>query len=87
LKPSGYGTKNHVALEVPDAQASVATLEARPGFKDYPHKLEAQVGRNGKRQVNIFDPDGSRVEVMEPHTVDGKPRPSSDAPPPPNVYE
>jgi lactoylglutathione lyase len=87
LKPSGYGTKNHIALEVPDAQATVATLEARPGFKDYPQKLEVAVGRNGKRQVNIYDPDGSRVEVMEPNTIDGKPRPSSDAPPPPNVYE
>lgn len=87
LKASGYGTKNHVALEVPDAAAVVATLEARPGFKDYPQKLEVATGRNGKRQVNIFDPDGSRVEVMEPHTVDGQPRPSSDAPPPPNVYE
>lgn len=87
LKENGYGTKNHVALEVPDAQAVVATLEARPGFKDYSQKLEVATGRNGKRQVNIFDPDGSRVEVMEPHTVDGLPRPPSDAPPPPNVYE
>lgn len=87
LKPTGYGTKNHIALEVPDAKATAATLEARPAFKDYPQKLEVQVGRNGKRQVNIYDPDGSRVEVMEPNTIDGKPRPSSDAPPPPNVYD
>jgi lactoylglutathione lyase len=40
------------------------------------------VGKNRKRQVNIYDPDGSRVELMEADTVDGKPTPSSDAPPP-----
>lgn len=87
LTPAQYGTKNHVALEVPDAQATIATLQGRPAFADYAKPVAAQVGRNGKRQVNIFDPDGSRVEVMEPHTVDGKAVPSSSAPPPPNVYE
>jgi catechol 2,3-dioxygenase-like lactoylglutathione lyase family enzyme len=87
LAASQYGTKNHVALEVPDAAAVIATLQARPAFADYGKPLAAQVGRNGKRQVNIFDPDGTRAEVMEPHTHDGKVVPSSDAPPPPNVYE
>ncbi|HEY4079466.1 MAG TPA: VOC family protein [Burkholderiaceae bacterium] len=87
LKHDQYGTKNHVALEVPDAEATVATLRARAAFADYGKPLSVQVGRNGKRQVNIFDPDGTRVEVMEPHTVDGIARPSSSAPPPPNVYE
>jgi catechol 2,3-dioxygenase-like lactoylglutathione lyase family enzyme len=87
LKPDAYGTKNHIALSVPDAQKTVADLKAKPGFADYKRDLVVATGRNGKRQVNIYDPDGSRVEVMEPHTVDGKPVPSSDAPPPPNVYE
>lgn len=87
LRPDQYGTKNHVALEVPDAAAVIGDLRARPTFADYAKPLAVQIGRNGKRQVNIFDPDGSRVEVMEPHTVDGKPVPSSSAPPPPNVYE
>ena len=39
-----------------------------------------KVGVNGKRQINYFDPDGTRVEIMEPTTVDGKPRPPSTAP-------
>jgi lactoylglutathione lyase len=33
-------------------------------------------------EVNLFDPDGTRVELMEPNTIDGKPAPSSTAPPP-----
>jgi hypothetical protein len=32
--------------------------------------------------VNLFDPDGTRVEIMEGHTVDGKPVPPSTAPAP-----
>ena len=38
--------------------------------------------RNRKRQANLFDPDGTRSEVMEPNTIDGKPTPPSNAPPP-----
>jgi catechol 2,3-dioxygenase-like lactoylglutathione lyase family enzyme len=86
LTTEQYGTKNHVALEVADAQAAIATLEARPAFKNYPKPLAVQIGKNGKRQVNVFDPDGSRVELMEPRTIDGKAVPSSTAAPPPNVY-
>jgi lactoylglutathione lyase len=37
---------------------------------------------NQKQQVNIFDPDGTRAELMEPRTVTGKPTPASTAPPP-----
>ena len=32
--------------------------------------------------MNLYDPDGTRVELMEPQTVDGQPVPSSTAPPP-----
>jgi lactoylglutathione lyase len=44
--------------------------------------MAIQVGVNKKRQINLFDPDGTRVELMEANTVDGKPAPSSTAPPP-----
>ncbi len=81
-EPSGRGGKNHLSLAVPDCEKAIQILEARPAFKDYGKKLTVQTGVNRKRQVNIFDPDGSRVELMEPNTVDGKPAPSSDAPAP-----
>jgi catechol 2,3-dioxygenase-like lactoylglutathione lyase family enzyme len=44
--------------------------------------IETRLGINRKRQANLFDPDGTRTELMEPHTIDGKPTPSSTAPPP-----
>jgi lactoylglutathione lyase len=79
---STWGGRNHVALVVPDAAKAVETLEARPAFKEYGKPLKIATGVNQKRQVNIFDPDGTRAELMEPKTVTGKPTPPSTAPPP-----
>jgi lactoylglutathione lyase len=76
------GVKNHVCLFVPDIQKAVATLEARPARKNYAQAIEIRTGVNGKRQANLYDPDGTRIELMEPNTADGKPVPPSTAPPP-----
>jgi catechol 2,3-dioxygenase-like lactoylglutathione lyase family enzyme len=81
--PPTLGNANHVALEVPSIAAAVSTLQASPSFSTYGKPLAAHTGVNGKRQLNLFDPDGTRVELMEPTTADGKPVPSSAAPPPP----
>jgi hypothetical protein len=81
-RPSKFGTKNHVSLLVPDVQKAIKELESRPYYKTYRRPIEMQVGKNGKRQVNLYDPDGTRVELMESRTVTGKPAPSSTAPPP-----
>jgi catechol 2,3-dioxygenase-like lactoylglutathione lyase family enzyme len=80
--PDQRGGKNHICLEVPDIARAVAALEARPARKLYSRKIEPRIGVNHKRQVNLFDPDGTRIELMEPDTVDGKPVPPSTAPPP-----
>ena len=88
--PSGFGTKNHVSLLVPDVQKAVAEIESRPAYKDYQahaKPIVVQVGKNGKRQVNLYDPDGTRVELMEAQTADGKPVPPSTAPPPPPAHQ
>ena len=88
--PATFGTQNHTSLMVPDIQKAVEALEARPGYKNYlgyQKPLEIHVGVNGKRQVNLYDPDGTRVELMEPITADGKPVPPSIAPPPPPVHD
>ena len=76
------GVKNHLCLETPDIQRAVALLEARPARKEYGQPIEVKVGTNRKRQANLFDPDGTRLELMEPNTIDGQPAPSSTAPPP-----
>ena len=88
--PDKFGTKNHVSLLVPSVPKAIEELESRPAYKTYltyGKPLDMQVGKNGKRQVNIYDPDGTRVELMESQTVDGKPRPSSTAPPPPPAHD
>jgi catechol 2,3-dioxygenase-like lactoylglutathione lyase family enzyme len=80
--PDKRGTAHHLALEVPDMTASVAAVEAKPYRKQYTRPIEAKVGVNRKRQLNLYDPDGTRIELMEWSTIDGKPTPSSQAPPP-----
>lgn len=80
--PTHRGTAHHLCLEVPDIEASVADLKARPYYKTYGRPIEVRTGTNRKRQANLYDPDGTRTELMEPNTVDGKPAPSSTAPPP-----
>jgi lactoylglutathione lyase len=84
--PGGRGTKNHMSLMVPDAEKALAELKRRAarGLYHPPEgkEMAIQVGVNRKRQINLYDPDGTRVELMEPNTVDGKPAPSSTAPAP-----
>lgn len=76
------GTAHHLCLEVPDVAASVAALEKKPYRASYSRTIETKTGINRKRQANLYDPDGTRTELMERATVDGKPAPSSTAPPP-----
>jgi catechol 2,3-dioxygenase-like lactoylglutathione lyase family enzyme len=80
--PAERGGKNHICLEVPDVARAAAVLERRRARTGYNRPIEVKVGVNRKRQANLFDPDGTRVELMEPDTVDGQPAPPSTAPPP-----
>jgi catechol 2,3-dioxygenase-like lactoylglutathione lyase family enzyme len=80
--PEKRGGKNHLCLMVPDVEKAVATIDARPARKNYDKPIEVRVGVNRRRQANLFDPDGTRIELMEPKTIDGKPAPSSTAPAP-----
>jgi lactoylglutathione lyase len=76
------GTQHHLCLEVHDIDKSLADLESRPERRNYARPLEIRTGINRRRQLNLFDPDGTRSELMEAATVDGRPAPSSTAPPP-----
>jgi lactoylglutathione lyase len=80
--PDARGVPNHISLEVADVDKAKATLEVRPYRKSYTLPIEVRTGINRRRQVNFFDPDGTRAELMEWPTVDGKPATSSTAPPP-----
>lgn len=80
--PTQRGSAHHLCLETPNIAESIAALEKKPYRKQYQRTIEVRTGINRKRQVNLFDPDGTRTELMEPGTVDGKPAPPSTAPPP-----
>lgn len=78
--PTARGAAHHICLQVANVATCVETLKARPYFKTYDRPIIEKVGINRKRQTNLYDPDGTRTELMEPSTVDGKPTPSSTAP-------
>jgi len=63
------GSMHHVALLVPDIQAALETLRRRVAAGAPATLRSPQVGRNNRWQLNLFDPDGSRAELMEPFTV------------------
>jgi catechol 2,3-dioxygenase-like lactoylglutathione lyase family enzyme len=57
------GVMNHISYGVADMKKAQAVLESH-GWK--PHGDEhAEVGKDGKWQLDVFDPDFSRVELME----------------------
>jgi catechol 2,3-dioxygenase-like lactoylglutathione lyase family enzyme len=80
--PDARGGKNHICLLVPDVQKAVDDLQKRAATVKYGREIRMQVGVNRRRQVNLFDPDGTRIELMEPTTIDGTPAASSSAPAP-----
>ncbi|HTF61651.1 MAG TPA: VOC family protein, partial [Edaphobacter sp.] len=80
--PTKRGTAHHLCLVVPNVNQAVAKLKATSYMKVYGKDIDIHLGKNRKQQANLFDPDGTRTEVMEPTTIDGKPTPPSSAPPP-----
>jgi catechol 2,3-dioxygenase-like lactoylglutathione lyase family enzyme len=55
------GVMNHIALGVPDIHAAQQQL-IKNGWKS---TEEPKIGRDGKWQLNLYDPDETRVELME----------------------
>jgi catechol 2,3-dioxygenase-like lactoylglutathione lyase family enzyme len=59
------GGAHHIALMVPDMQQALDILNGRAAISGY--ELAApRIGRNKRWQLNLFDPDGTRIELMEP---------------------
>lgn len=59
------GVMHHMALGVPSVAAAYQEVLKR-GYKP---PSPPQIGRDGKWQLNLYDPDGTRVEMMEPKPV------------------
>ena len=58
-----FGMMNHFSLGIANMETVVAGL-ARNGCTDANCK-KTQMGRDGKVQLNVFDPDFTRIEYME----------------------
>jgi catechol 2,3-dioxygenase-like lactoylglutathione lyase family enzyme len=57
------GVMNHISVGVADMKKAQAIMESH-GWR--PHGDEAaEIGKDGKWQLDVFDPDLSRVELME----------------------
>jgi len=63
--PRTLGVMHHLALGVPSVQAGYEAVTAR----GYRSKEKPQIGRDGKWQFNMYDPNLTRVELMEPKPV------------------
>ena len=57
------GVMNHISYGVADMKKAQAILESH-GWKEH-GKEHSQMGKDGKWQLNVFDPDFVRIELME----------------------
>lgn len=55
------GVQNHFSLGVKDAQVAAAQLR-KNGLQTFDGP---EIGRDGKNSLDAYDPDGTRVEIME----------------------
>jgi len=58
------GVMHHLALGVPNVETAYKTVVDR-GYK----AEQAKIGRDGKWQLNLYDPNHTRAELMEPKPV------------------
>lgn len=59
------GSQHHACLVVDDIQAAWEQVRARTPAARRVDLQKPRIGRNNKWQLNLFDPDGTRVELME----------------------
>ena len=63
LNAQHLGVLNHFSIGVPNMEKAVTTLYAEDRLS--PRHDGPQMGKDGKWQANFYDPDGTRVELME----------------------
>jgi catechol 2,3-dioxygenase-like lactoylglutathione lyase family enzyme len=69
MSQQSLGVLDHVSIgvvSVPDSYKKLAAENRLPAHAD----KEPKVGRDGKYQLNLYDPDGIRTELMEFHAVE-----------------
>jgi TolB protein len=70
MSPNDLGVLNHFSLGVASTEAAYTLLWN--GNRLVGQSNTPKIGRDAKWQLNLFDPDGTRAEIMEFHAI-GKP--------------
>ncbi len=63
------GVLDHVSIGVNSVEEAHKTLEAGNRLNGV-HDAHTQIGRDGKGQFNLYDPDGIRLELMNFHATE-----------------
>jgi catechol 2,3-dioxygenase-like lactoylglutathione lyase family enzyme len=63
------GVLNHFALGETSVESAFKTLEAGNRLEGR-HDAAPKIGRDGKQQFNMYDPDGTRAELMNLHATE-----------------
>ena len=63
------GIDHHICLLVPDIQSAWEQVRERTAVVNRDALEPPRIGRNLRWQLNLYDPDGTRVELMEPATA------------------
>jgi len=64
--PKTRGIMNHIAFGVPEMEVAAKNLQSRQA----PMPEKPKIGRDGKWQLNLYDPNLTRAELMEPKPVE-----------------
>ena len=63
------GVLDHLSIGVVSVDAAFKTLEAGNRLNGV-HDAQTKIGRDGKGQFNLYDPDGIRLELMNFHATE-----------------
>jgi len=63
------GVLNHFALGETSVDSAFKTLQAGNRLEGR-HDAAPKIGRDGKQQLNMYDPDGTRAELMNLHATE-----------------
>lgn len=69
MTQQALGVLDHLSIGVVSVPAAYKMLAAENRFTGHTDK-HTQIGRDGKEQFNLYDPDGIRLELMEFHAVE-----------------
>ncbi len=64
------GVLDHVSIGVPSVDAAFKILKDGNRLAGAPNDGHTQIGKDGKGQFNLYDPDGIRLELMNFHATE-----------------